>query len=52
MANEKTSFLIKDMDKEWWMKVKIEALRHDLTIRDFIITCVEQALDRIEKGGD
>jgi len=52
LGNGKTSFLIKDMDKEWWMKVKIEALRHDLTIRDFIITCIQQELDSIEKGGD
>ena len=52
MGEKKASFLLKDMDKEWWMRVKIEALRHDLTIRDFIITCIEQTLDRTTKGGD
>jgi len=52
MGNEKTSFLLKDIDKKWWMKVKIEALRHDLTIRDFIITCIEETLERTTKGGD
>lgn len=44
MGKNTTSFLLKDIDKDWWKKVKIEALIHDLTIKEFIIMCIEDQL--------
>lgn len=52
MELKKTSFLLKDIEKEWWMKVKIEALKQDKTLREFVIMSLETMLEVFPNGGN
>ena len=49
MGNKKTSFLIKDIDHDYWRKVKIRALKRDLTLRDFVLLCINREVGKLVK---
>jgi hypothetical protein len=51
MEERKTSFLIKDIDHDYWRKVKIRALKRDLTLREFVLLCINSEVARSEKEG-
>ena len=49
MVEKKTSFLIKDIDHDFWKKVKIKAVENDMTIRDFILLALHLNVDKTPK---
>ena len=52
MEEKKTSFLMRDLDYDWWKKIKIEALKRDLTLKEFVLLCIQTQIEMIEKEGD
>ena len=52
MVEKKTSFLIKNIDRDFWKKIKIKAVENDMTIREFILSALHLKVEKTPKEGN